>query len=120
MLFSAPGFSLVRAWFKSGFPLPLHSHDVDCLYYVTAGSLRLGTETLVAGEGFFVGADIPYTYVPGPDGVEILEFRSTTAFDMKFKSNSADYWAKIRDTVVAHREDWGGEPHPRAGALAAV
>ena len=57
-LFSQPGFSLTYAWFKSGFPLPLHTHDVDCLYYVVAGSLQLGTETLNAGDGFFVGAHL--------------------------------------------------------------
>lgn len=32
LLFSTPGMSLTYAWFKSGFPLPLHSHDADCLY----------------------------------------------------------------------------------------
>ena len=32
LLFSAPGFSLTHAWFKSGLPLPRHSHNVDCLY----------------------------------------------------------------------------------------
>jgi hypothetical protein len=31
LLFSAPGFSLTYAWFKSGFPLPRHSHNSDCL-----------------------------------------------------------------------------------------
>ena len=40
-LFSRPGFSLTYAWFKSGFPLPLHTHNADCLYYIVAGSLQL-------------------------------------------------------------------------------
>ena len=26
-------------WFKSGYVLPPHSHDGDCLYYILAGSL---------------------------------------------------------------------------------
>jgi quercetin dioxygenase-like cupin family protein len=69
LLFEAPGLSLTHAWFKSGFPLPRHSHNVDCLYYVLAGSLRVGTETLGRGDGFFVGAEVPYSYVPGPEGV---------------------------------------------------
>ena len=34
LLFSMPGMSLTYAWFKSGFPLPLHSHNADCLYYI--------------------------------------------------------------------------------------
>jgi hypothetical protein len=53
VLISIPGFSLVHAWFKKDYPLLRHSHDADCLYYVVAGSLRLGTETLGVGDGFF-------------------------------------------------------------------
>ena len=54
MLFSMPGMSLTYAWFKSGFPLPLHTHDSDCLYYIVAGSVRMGATVLEAGDGFFV------------------------------------------------------------------
>ena len=72
-LFSRPGFSLTHAWFKSGFPLPLHTHNADCLYYIVAGTLQLGTETLGAGDGFFIGAGKAYRYTPGPEGVEVLE-----------------------------------------------
>ena len=56
LLFAMPGMSLTYAWFKSGFPLPLHTHNADCLYYIIAGSLRLGTEELGRGDGFFVRA----------------------------------------------------------------
>jgi quercetin dioxygenase-like cupin family protein len=63
LLFAVPGMSLTHAWFKSGFPLPRHSHDADCLYYIIAGSLKIGTEELAAGDGFFVGAGVPYTNV---------------------------------------------------------
>jgi hypothetical protein len=34
------------AWFKSGYPLPLHSHDADCYYLVIAGSMKVGSEVL--------------------------------------------------------------------------
>lgn len=73
VLVDIPGFSLTHVWFKAGFPLPLHSHDADCLYYIVAGSIRLGTEDLGPRDSFFVPADVPYTYRPGPDGVEILK-----------------------------------------------
>src|SRR5690606_20778947 len=66
VLFAMPGFSLVYAWFKSGYPLPLHSHNADCLYYIISGSIRLGTEDLGKGDGFFVGCDVPCAYTPGP------------------------------------------------------
>ncbi len=46
LLFAAPGFSLSYVWFKSGYPLPLHSHGSDCLYSIVGGSLRIGHEEL--------------------------------------------------------------------------
>jgi hypothetical protein len=55
LLYSRPGMSLTYCWFKSGFPLPLHSHDCECLYFVITGSLRMGTEEFGTGDGFFVG-----------------------------------------------------------------
>ena len=84
LLFSAPGFSLTYAWFKSGFPLPRHTHSADCLYYIIAGSLQLGTETLGRGDGFFLPKDMAYAYTPGPEGVEVLEFRTAERFDIHF------------------------------------
>ena len=113
-LFSRPGFSLTYAWFKSGFPLPPHTHNADCLYYIVAGSLQLGTETLGAGDGFFVGVDKAYSYTPGPDGVEVLEFRSKEDFDIKFLVKSVANWSKIADKVSAKRDDWGKEVPPSA------
>ncbi|MGJ3627380.1 cupin domain-containing protein [Sphingomonas sp. MMS24-JH45] len=77
-----PGMSLTYAWFKSGFPLPLHSHNADCLYYIIAGTLKLEREELGAGDGFFVGKDAPDQYKPGPTGVEVLEFRTADTFDI--------------------------------------
>lgn len=112
VLFSLPHMSLTYAWFKSGFALPLHSHDADCLYYVIAGSLKLGTEELGAGDGFFVGRDVPYTYKPGPEGVEVLEFRTVDAFDMKFQGRTEAYWDKVVAGMDAARPNWNDETPP--------
>src|SRR4051812_38205377 len=60
VLVNIPGFSLLHIWFKENYPLVLHSHDVDCLYYIVAGSIQLGTETLGPRDSFFVPADVPY------------------------------------------------------------
>src|SRR5438876_11102634 len=98
LLFSAPGFSLTYAWFKSGFPLPRHSHDADCLYYIVAGSLTLGAETLGGGDGFFVPKDAAYTYTPGPDGVEVLEFRHAEHFNIKFLAANPAFWTRALET----------------------
>lgn len=106
VLFCIPGFSLIHAWFKKNFPLPLHSHDADCLYFIVSGTLKLGTELLGARDGFFVPANVPYTYTPGPNGVEILEFRHATHFDFNVKAKSEAYWKRAVDIVVANSDDW--------------
>lgn len=112
LLFDMPGLSLAHAWFRSGFPLPRHSHNVDCLYFILAGSLRIGTEELGAGDGFFVGAGVPYAYVPGDQGVEVLEFRGSNSFDIKMLANNAAYWTKAVERVQDRRTDWADETPP--------
>ena len=112
VLFERPGMSLTHAWFRSGFPLPRHSHDADCLYFVLAGSLRLGSEELEAGDGFFVGANVPYTYTPGPEGVEVLEFRTADRFDIRVLAKNPAFWARALATVEERRESWPAETPP--------
>jgi hypothetical protein len=112
MLFSGGGVSLAYAWFKSGFPLPRHSHDSDCLYYVVAGSLQLGDQMLGAGDGFFLGAGVPYAYTPGPEGVEILEFRAVQGFDIQMLAGAGAFWDRALETVLAKRDAWPVEARP--------
>ena len=112
LLFGKAGYSLTKVWFKSGFPLPRHSHDCDCLYYILAGSVRLGAEELGPGDGFFVGADVPYTYTTGENGVELLEFRASNAFDIKLLAGSRKWYDKALETVEAKRDIWPDEPRP--------
>ncbi|HEX4184216.1 MAG TPA: hypothetical protein VHY34_13260 [Caulobacteraceae bacterium] len=119
LLFSAPGFSLTYAWFKSGFPLPRHSHNADCLYYIIAGSLTLGSETLGAGDGFFVPSDAAYSYVPGPDGVEVLEFRHAQHFNIRFLAGNPAFWKKAVETVERERPGWLQQERPQDRALSA-
>ena len=115
-LFDAPGFSLLYAWFKPGFPLPRHSHDKDCLYYIVSGSLRLGTETLGAGDGFFLTADTPYTYTIGAEGLEILEFRQEGDFNSRAMGGTKAYWDKAVSSILANRDAWRAMAPPRAAA----
>lgn len=114
LLFSTPGLSLTYIWFKSGFPLPRHSHNADCVYYIIAGSLRIGTEELGPGDGFFLGVDAPYTYTPGPSGVELLEFRNADRFDIQVFASNPAFWAKAIADVAKRREAWATEPQPSA------
>nr|WP_314465571.1 hypothetical protein [uncultured Novosphingobium sp.] len=107
-----PGMSLARLQLKSGFALPLHSHDCDCLYYIVAGSVELGTETLSAGDGFFVGSEVPYAYVAGPEGAEVLEFRATDSFDIRVRDKSPAGWARAAERVRDAQTRWANEPPP--------
>ncbi|MDB5725243.1 MAG: hypothetical protein JWQ16_1997 [Novosphingobium sp.] len=113
LLFSRPGLSLSYAWFKSGFPLPRHSHNAECAYFIIAGSLRIGTEELGPGDGFFVGKGVPYTYTPGPDGVEVLEIRTANQFDIKLLAGTNPaYWEKALSGLLAAKETWPDQMPP--------
>jgi hypothetical protein len=115
LLYSRPGMSLTYCWFKSGYPLPLHSHSADCLYFIVSGSLKIGTEELGPGDGFFLGTDVPYAYVPGPDGVEVMEFRTSDRFDFKSLGKSEAYWDKALANLLAAKGKWPAEAAPPSG-----
>jgi len=112
MLYSRPGMSLTRVWFKSGYPLPLHTHASDCVYFIIAGSVSMGDEVLGPGDGFFVGSEVPYTYTVGPQGVEVLEFRDTDSFNIRFMAKNRKPWEKAAEQVRRKREEWISEPPP--------
>jgi hypothetical protein len=112
LLFNIPGFSLVHSWFKKDYPLLLHSHNADCLYYIIAGTLRLGTEDLGRGDGFFVPAGARYKYRPGPDGVEVLEFRHSTRFDIQNYSKGKAFYEQALETVTSNLENWRQAKRP--------
>jgi len=115
LLFREPGrqgLSLAVVRFKSGFVLPRHSHDCDCLYYVTAGALKLGSATLRKGDGFFIPASQAYSYEAGPQGVEVLEFRNATEFNFEFKQNDAAHWDRVATAIRTHAAAWPTEPVP--------
>ncbi len=97
------GFSIVHAWFGENFPLPRHTHSGDCMYYVLKGELRMGAKTVKAGSGFFVPSDRPYTYRAGAGGVEVLEFRQVSSFDMITLDQDAAKW----ESFVAIGEEMG-------------
>lgn len=114
-LFREPGdggMSLVYAWLKSGFVLPRHSHDADCMYYVIGGSLKMGTQTLCKGDGVFIPANQDYTYDVGPDGVEVLEFRTANTFHIKFANNDEAHLDRMVDAARKGKEVWPSETAP--------
>lgn len=115
VLFREPGekgMSLVYVWFKSGYILPFHSHDSDCLYCVIGGELRMGSHRLRKGDGFFLPAGQGYGYEAGPDGVELLEFRNATRFNIVLKGNSPSRWQQIADLFLERQAIWADEAPP--------
>jgi mannose-6-phosphate isomerase-like protein (cupin superfamily) len=114
------GFSLIYAWFKGNFPLTAHLHDADCLYFVIGGELTLGkgvgSEIVRAGDGFFVPAGHMYGYTAGPEGVEILEFRSVSKFNIEYKGQPPAAWAALAAIMAANRQQWKTQVPPSRGA----
>jgi quercetin dioxygenase-like cupin family protein len=98
--------SLVHARFEPGYRLPRHSHSADCLYVVIAGEAHMGTRVLRPGDGFFIKAEAPYAYSAGPEGVEVLEFRTATSFDIKVRDTSVEDWKPVADAVTKHGSSW--------------
>jgi len=103
---SPDGFSLVHAWFGEDYPLPRHTHSADCMYYVLKGELRMGAKTIHSGEGLLIPAGRPYTYRAGPGGAEVLEFRTTSSFDMQILDKDPARWQAFAATAVAMAPVW--------------
>jgi quercetin dioxygenase-like cupin family protein len=100
------GFSLVRAWLGPHYVLPRHTHSGDCLYYIVEGSITMGSQQLVAGDGFLVPSNAPYGYEAGPDGAVVLEFRSEISFDIKFVGGQLHRWQRMAEIAKVHGETW--------------
>jgi quercetin dioxygenase-like cupin family protein len=100
------GSSLVRAWLGPHYVLPRHSHSGDCLYYIVEGSITMGAQELVTGDGFFVPSDAPYAYEAGADGAVVLEFRTQTSFDMQIPGGQLERWRKMATVAEEHGERW--------------
>lgn len=117
VLFKEPGergMSLIYLWFKSGYVLPPHSHDGDCLYYVIAGELHMGSHVLRKGDGMRIPAGHAYTYEAGPEGVEVLEFRNATHFEIALKGTPAN-WERIATVFRERASVWKSEAIPPSG-----
>jgi len=103
-------------WLKLGsnYQLPRHSHTGDCLYYLVAGEVHLGSQIVGVGEGFFVPSDAPYSYTAGPDGAEVLEFRGTGRPVQSQVRESPAGWKRILEGVRANRDRWVREFEPNS------
>ena len=112
VLFSSETMHVSYAWFKSGYPLPLHSHDADCYYLIVGGAMKVGTEVLGKGDGVLIPAGAPYTVTPLDEGVEFIEFRNAEDYDTNFRSKNEAYWDRIAATRKANAGKWAEECQP--------
>ena len=109
--------SLVHAWFGPNLPLYSHSHPRhgDCLYYVLAGQIVMGSRVLNAGDGFFVPNATPYKYRAGAAGVEVLEFRAgggiKGAPHTQLNESSLQALRRITDTARENHQAWDAPSH---------
>jgi mannose-6-phosphate isomerase-like protein (cupin superfamily) len=111
-LFSSPNCHVSYVWFKSGYPLPIHSHDTNCYYLVIAGSMKVGSEVLGKGDGVQIPAGAPYTVTPLDEGVEFLEIRESPDYDTHFRARTDAYWDRVAETRAARKEIWAKEKAP--------
>lgn len=108
-LFRSPdpnGFSLTYVWFKANFPLPPHRHNTDCLYYLISGEIKMGSRVLRTGDGFFLPAEAGYSYTPGKEGVELLEFRASSRFNIEIPDGTPEMWERFAMICATNRELW--------------
>jgi mannose-6-phosphate isomerase-like protein (cupin superfamily) len=106
------GFSLSYAWFKGNYALPPHTHDADCLYYVISGEIHMGDNVLGAGDGFLVPANALYSYSVGPEGLEVLEIRNSTQFDITVRDGSPRAWERLAAICEANNALWKTQGPP--------
>ncbi|MEE2735434.1 MAG: hypothetical protein VX513_00720 [Pseudomonadota bacterium] len=109
------GFRSTHVWFGPNFELFRHSHPAgDCMYLIMAGELTMGKRTLKAGSTVFVPNEMPYKFVAGPDGVEVVEFRSGGRIagkaGMRLEENSLEAVQKIIDGYRANAHLWKAPP----------
>ena len=86
--------------------------------YIVSGKIKLGTEWLGAGDGFFLPDATPYTYVVGDEGVELLEFRTSNDINFKSFNHTAAWWDKAEKSIRENRSAWLAMVPPRAALTA--
>jgi mannose-6-phosphate isomerase-like protein (cupin superfamily) len=109
-----PGSSLVHIWYKSGFVLPRHRHDADCVYYIIAGEIQMGNVVLRQGDGMFIPKNRDYMYSVGPDGVELLEYRNASRFNIVFDGRDSAQWTRMVQAAKDNADAWKQQNEPPA------
>jgi hypothetical protein len=71
---------------------------------------------LRVGDGFFVPAGGNYQYLAGPEGVEVMEFRTAAEFNMRLSGNTEADWKRIMENAMRNYQGWLSASPPPAAA----
>jgi mannose-6-phosphate isomerase-like protein (cupin superfamily) len=71
---------LVELKLEPGLGVESHAHEVDEIFAVVAGELHFGNRVCGAGSSVCVPRLTLYSFVAGPDGCTVLNFRPTGDF----------------------------------------
>ena len=61
--------------FEPGSEVSVHAHEQDEIFYVVAGSMKLGNREIGPGSSVFVQGNTLYSFATGKDGLQVLNFR---------------------------------------------
>ncbi len=61
--------------FEPGSEVSVHAHEQDEIFYVVAGSMKLGKKEIGPGSSVFVAGNTLYSFGAGKDGLQVLNFR---------------------------------------------
>jgi quercetin dioxygenase-like cupin family protein len=80
--------------FPPGYHVPRHSHNCDQLVTVVEGELRHGNRRLGPGQSYFTPAGVGYATDAGPEGLTIMEVRTTPLAEMRttFLERDPSHW----------------------------
>jgi quercetin dioxygenase-like cupin family protein len=79
-----------------GTVFPRHTHDVDYIEFVLEGEVHYGNKVVHRGGGVFRKAGTPYTFMAGPEGAVIADFRAHTFYSTDWLDERED-WPEHRD-----------------------
>lgn len=65
---------------------------------------------------FFVPAGGNYQYSAGPEGVEVMEFRTAAEFNMRLSGNTEADWKRIMENAMRNYQGWLSASPPPAAA----
>ncbi|MGE4431286.1 MAG: cupin domain-containing protein [Sphingobium sp.] len=72
----AQSLQLFEIAYEPGADIEVHAHHEDEIIYILGGSMKLGNRTVGPGSSLFVQGGTLYSFMAGPDGLKMLNFRA--------------------------------------------